>query len=348
MRPLKLTFILFVAFTSFLKSQDVSFSQMYAAPLNLNPALTGAFEGKYRIGAIMRDQWRSAIESPYSTIAANIDLRFGLNQKRINQDAFGVGVMFMNDRSSELNFTINQIAVSGGFHKSLNTDNTKYLSGGFQIALAQRSINFNKLTFQDQFNGETGYTNPTSENFPRNNIAYSDIHTGINYSSAFAKKSFYTVGLAIHHLTKPNISFYREQLTGILSEPLHRRYSLQTNVQFPIAENVLLSPRGTISIQGPHQDAVLGANLRFKTSNYSSTAIHVGSWTRVARDISTSARLDAITILGGLEVNNILIGLSYDLNPTEIARIGNPRNSFEISITYLGEYEDINVLCPKF
>ena len=38
------------------KAQDIHFSQYYASPLTLNPALTGKFNGHFRVSGIYRDQ----------------------------------------------------------------------------------------------------------------------------------------------------------------------------------------------------------------------------------------------------------------------------------------------------
>ncbi len=53
---LSLSLILSVIGISDIKAQDAEFTQFYAAPLNLNPALTGA--GKcHRITTNYRNQW---------------------------------------------------------------------------------------------------------------------------------------------------------------------------------------------------------------------------------------------------------------------------------------------------
>ena len=46
---------------------DPHFSQYYMHPLWLNPALTGAINGDYRVGVINRNQW-SSITNAFSTI----------------------------------------------------------------------------------------------------------------------------------------------------------------------------------------------------------------------------------------------------------------------------------------
>ena len=47
----------------------------------------------------------------------------------------------------------------------------------------------------------------------------------------------------------------------------------------------------------------------------------------------------------GIEYSNILFGFSYDIH---LKDIGLGQNAFEISVAYLGEYEDDLLLCPKF
>jgi hypothetical protein len=56
-----------------LLGQDQHFTQYYASPLTLNPALAGAFSGTYRMSLIYRDQWRNALTQPFATYSAAID-----------------------------------------------------------------------------------------------------------------------------------------------------------------------------------------------------------------------------------------------------------------------------------
>ena len=41
-----------------LQAQDKHLTQFFAVPTITNPALTGAFQGRYRMGIVRRDQWR--------------------------------------------------------------------------------------------------------------------------------------------------------------------------------------------------------------------------------------------------------------------------------------------------
>ena len=72
------------------KHRDIHYSQYYASPLTLNPALTGKFNGYYRATAIYRDQWRNVNggEAVFMTPSASID--FSLLKDKLSTDALGV------------------------------------------------------------------------------------------------------------------------------------------------------------------------------------------------------------------------------------------------------------------
>ena len=44
-------------------AQDPHFSQFYMAPMYLNPAMVGAFDGNYRLSGLFRGQWGSVLQN---------------------------------------------------------------------------------------------------------------------------------------------------------------------------------------------------------------------------------------------------------------------------------------------
>jgi hypothetical protein len=57
--------------------------------------------------------------------------------------------------------------------------------------------------------------------------------------------------------------------------------------------------------------------------------------------------LDAAVVLVGFELNNVLFGMSYDLN-LQALNARQRQGAFEISIAYLGSFESEGIACPKF
>jgi len=79
---------------------------------------------------------------------------------------------------------------------------------------------------------------------------------------------------------------------------------------------------------------------------YSTSAVHFGSWARPVK-ADDGMRLDAVVALLGFEINNVLFGLSYDLNLHALGA-NQRQGALEFSVAYLGNYENENILCPKF
>jgi type IX secretion system PorP/SprF family membrane protein len=334
-----------------LRAQDQHFTQFYAAPLYLNPALTGTFDGKYRASMIYRDQGRNLLNDPLTTYSAAIDFRFDMaNAGKSGRDAAGLGMVFVNDRSASLNFYNNIIGISGAYHKSLSRFGEQYLSLGGQLSIGQRNINYGNINFDDQFNGTDGFTDPTGEQLPDNNFGYGDVAVGLNYTYAPEGRFSVFAGGAMHHVLRPEASFYaREEIQEERnSSRLFRKYSAYVNLQYPLSDKVQFSPRALAYLQGPHFALNAGANLRFLMSDVSGTAFHVGGWVRPVRNSDSKFSPDALILMTGLEYNNFLIGLSYDARLGSLNTTGRRLGALEISLAFLGNYENSSVLCPKF
>ena len=326
-------------------SQDKHFTQFYAAPLNLNPALTGAMEGRYRVGTIYRDQWRQVLDNPIRSFALAADLRFDAPGKRVKEDAVGLGLMFFHDKVSVVDFSTTQIAVSGAYHKSLGSSNSQYLTLGIQAGLTQRTVNYESLEFHDEFDGTTGYVLGTGEALPENSLSFTDYNVGLNYTAEVGRSGRIFAGVALHHFLQPQISFYENTGEG---DKLYSKLSAQIAANIPLSNDnrVSLLPRFLIARQGPHMEINTGTNMRFALGQYGSTALHIGSWVRPVRN-DDAMGLDAVVALVGFEFNSVLIGLSYDLNLTAL-QAKQRQGAFEISIAYLGDYDNEEILCPKF
>lgn len=342
MKKFFLLSFLFIAVVHTAFSQDKHFTQFYAAPLTLNPALSGNFEGKYRVSMIYRDQWRRILENPIKSFALGADLRFDAPGKSVYNDAIGLGILFFNDKVSVLDFNTTQIALSLAYHKSLGVDNRQFLSLGLQAGLTQRSVNYESLNFHDEFDGN-GYSGTTQEDLPENNISYADYNVGLNYTARFGREGAIFAGAALHHFLQPVISFTGNKAEG---DKLYMKMSGQLSANVPLSQQVTFQPRFLVAVQGPHMELNAGANFRTEFGKYGGTALHLGGWARPVRN-SDGFGLDAVVALVGFEFNNVLVGVSYDLNLKALSA-NQRQGAFELSIAYLGNYDSEEILCPKF
>ena len=330
---------------SSLQAQDKHFTQFYASPLTLNPALTGAFEGSYRIGTIYRDQWRQVLENPIKTFSLSADLRFKAPGKNNRRDAIGLGLMFFNDKVSVVDFSTTQIAISVAYHKSLGANDRQFLTLGAQLGLTQRNVNYESLQFHDEFDGVNGYTGTTLEDLPANNFAFTDYNVGLNYTAQFGRSGRIFAGAALHHFLQPTISFYG---TGAEGDKLYMKINGQLAASIPLTRDnkVSLLPRLLVASQGPHMEINAGTNIRTALGRYGGSALHFGTWVRPVRN-NDGIGLDAVVAMLGFEINSVLVGASYDLNLRAL-QAKQRQSAFEISIAYLGNYDNEEIVCPKF
>ena len=333
-------------------AQDKHFTQFYASPLTLNPALTGAFDGRYRVGGIYRDQWRGVLDDPYVTFSTSVDVRFDVTLDSRYKDAFAIGLVFLSDNVNSIDFSTNQLALSAAFHKGLDFDKRQFITIGIQAALNQRNINYEFLNFDDQFNQIDNFNLATQEVLPENNFAFSDFSAGINYIFRPKKKISINAGFTLSHFLRPQLSFYppAEDPQDIIDgdSRLYMKLGGQLSIQFPVTSRVSLIPRVLFTKQGPHLAMTTGSNVRIALNDFNRNAFQIGTWVRPVRNDGGDFGLDAAILMVGFEISNILFGLSYDANIDDLRTHRQGQNSIEFSAMYQGSFDDESILCPKF
>jgi len=331
-------------------AQDEKFSQFYAIPIHVNPALTGAYDGTYRLTAIYRDQWYNNLGSSFKTFAAGGDTRFQLKFGRNRvRDHFGVGLFFVSDRVTEFQATTNKISTYFAYHKQLTEKNPSYIGAGFQLGVIQRNINYDNLTFGDQFNQIDAYDQATLENLPPNNLGLFNFSLGLNYYISLEVTKYY-IGAAAHHLNEPNMSFF-ERLDNInpstiTDQKLPTRYVAHFSMDAKLQYRLEIQPRIIYQKQGVDNSVALGTNFEytFKTDDL---GLVMGLWANVLSDLD-GTRLSHVTPLVGLLRGGFIFGFSYDWGIQDSFQDPFNLNTFEFSIRFSGEHFNDTDLCPSF
>ena len=141
-----------------IRAQDPAFSQFFASPLTLNPALTGKFGGVIRVAGNYRDQWPQ-INNAFITSTISVDGNIFVN-KIAPGDAWGVGLMTMTDRTASGILTSNYVALSTSYQKALDENGWNQIGIGFQGSYANKRLDGTKLNFEDQLDQQGGWTSP--------------------------------------------------------------------------------------------------------------------------------------------------------------------------------------------
>lgn len=332
--------------------QDAHFSQFYASPLTMNPATAGTYKGTFRISTIYRDQWRSALENPLKTFAISGDVNFDVKyQKNAAPDKVALGITFFGDRVNLLDYNTNEVVLTAAYHKVLNARSKQYLGVGIQGGVFQKSLNYENLTFHDQYNSLDEYSLGTAENLPVNNRAFADISLGLYYTVSPSKLTTFYAGLGYFHANKPNISYYNSD--DIINENLIRRdilnskLSAHAGISFKTADRLSVEPRVNFLKQGAYSELNLGVSFRYKLDPQAAKYFLIGPYIRGVKDYNKFG-VESFIAMVGLELNNFIIGFSYDQNLGSLVRDRKSLSSFEISLIYIGEHSNEDNFCPQW
>ena len=331
------------------QAQDIHFSQFYASPLSLNPAMTGNLNGSYRASVAYRNQW-SSIPAPYSTVAGSFDM--SLLGCQLGNDHIGVGLLAFNDRSGDGILTNNTVMGSVAYHKGLDSEGRYRLAAGVQAGYVQKKIDFTNLKWESQFVGFThDPTVANGEPIYDNRIGYFDLRVGGLFTASVNEKVSAYAGGAYYHLLKPEETFL--VTSGDTINELDPRLVFHAGASIMPIEKFSISPSVLYQSQTGNQEAVFGAafgyhfnqNSRYSRNSRSDdgSAIYLGGWYRWK---------DAIILLLGVDFKSVKFGFSYDINISDLDVASLNQGGVELSLMYTGKTAECEkstpLYCPRF
>ncbi|BDS09646.1 PorP/SprF family type IX secretion system membrane protein [Aureispira anguillae] len=340
------------------QGQDVHFSQFYVSNLTLNPATTGVMSCQMRVSAIYRNQWASAAgQYAFNTFGLGAEGKFNAGK----HDYVGAGLSVWVDRAGASAFTSIQASLSGSYMKKIGgrRSNEHYLVAGGQFGFVQRSIRIDQLRWGSNWDG-TNFNGslPDNESVYNSSLAVADLSAGLLWFSALDKdnKSNVYAGIGFQHLTKANLSFMNPG-----SEPLFTRFTIHGGAEARLARRLAIVPNFAVMVQGPSTQLNVGTGLKFDFSKraQSNQAFTIGAYVRGANhaqvntgtNTNTNATfgVDAIIALLRLRFGSSSIGLSYDINVSQLAAATNGNGAFELSYVWtLCQKRGRRLGCPTF
>lgn len=281
-------------------AQDVHFSQFYAAPMILNPALTADGSQDMRIGVNYRNQW-PAIKSTYRTQSAWLDAKINpafLSKK----DWMGIGGYFYNDKAGVGDLSDTKAVFATSYNKGLNRRNTLYFSVGASVGIGNRSVDYTKLLFASQWSADSGFdpNNPSNEPYRTSSFFYVDFNGGVQLSYQYKKQYRIYGGSSLSHINRPRSSFYEQQSRIEMKNMSH------VGMEIYLKKGITLMPQVMYTTQKGNEEMVLGANMKIDSDGASPW---FGIWSRLGRDV---------ILAGGVEFDQWRILFSYDINHSKL------------------------------
>lgn len=314
----KILFLLISSvFSLSIYAQDPHFSQYFSSPLTISPANTGNMTGPSRIAANFRNQWQG-VGSPYLTGTFSIETEI-LKNKMGEGNKLALGFLGLFDKTFGGAYKSNYFSASVGYHLWINEDMTNKLSIGFQTSLANKTLDFNNLSFAEQFtSGGFNLALPSNQTFTSGKINFIDFNTGIMYTHASELNSYY-FGTSLYHVTQPVESFLSKTDYRL---PIRVTFNGGTSFNMGAYDKLHLS--GLVMVQGSVHSYMFGAAYEYALPVESTNvSLMFGSYYRLK---------DAIIPYVGLKRNDFQIGISYDATISNL-NLGSTKNrSLELSM----------------
>ncbi|UTW64424.1 type IX secretion system membrane protein PorP/SprF [bacterium SCSIO 12741] len=310
-------------------SQDPIYTQFYANPLYLNPAMAGV-ERCPRFIMNFRSQWPAVANGlgNYVTYSASYD-------QHVDALSGGLGGLVTHDREG-VNGVFQTTRAALIYSYNLPVNRKLSIRFGLEAAYFQKSIDWSQLTFGDMIDERYGFIYPTNETPVTDNV------TGVDFSAGALAytKNFYG-GVAVHHLTEPKETFLLGTETELPRKlTMHAGFVIPINKRFPkegaISPNILYQQQGQeFSFQPNARQLFLGMY------GYKGPIVG-GLWYRAG---------DAFIVLVGIHTDHVRFGYSYDITTSKLTNKSG--GSHEVSLALLFNCKQPRkrfrpISCPKF
>jgi type IX secretion system PorP/SprF family membrane protein len=300
-----------------MRAQDFHLSLYDAAPLFLNPAMTGLIEGKMRAHAQYRNQWNSVAYKPFTTSLVSFDMPKG---------RWGFGGQISNERAGIGNYNVLQALASVAYAVPIDKNKFHNLSFGLQAGFTQKRIEYQIYTFDNQWSTQDGGSFnkgiSSNENFSGQTQFEETVNFGALYYYAKQQSRINPfLGFSAFNLTQPKEAF----LGGDNRLPM--RFYGHTGVRINISELLYCIPKVLIYQQKniTQQTYALDAGYYFKGEKFYALA---GFIFRVK---------DASVANFGIRKDNYIIRIAYDFNTSSLSGTSKTRGAYELSLTWLGK-----------
>ena len=308
---------------------DPHFSQYYAYPMWLNPALTGAIDGDYRISANYRTQW-SQLAKAFSTVGVSADLA--------TSKSYNIGINLLNQTAGDGGYRYTSGYVTFAYTGvRFGAEGYKRLVLSLQAGMLDRRFDPGKLSFGDQWNPVTGY-DPSVSGDVMNRYASTAFDAGagaLYFDGEPDKRVNIFGGVSVYHLTRPDDKFYTNS-----PEKIPMRVNIHGGARIGLGESLFLTPNFLYSAQGNQTEKMLGAHIQLTADV--NTNVLLGGYYRFN---------DAVVPFAGLNYRNMVLGISYDVNASDLKNVSRSPNAFELSLSFIGRknrpYPVEYFICPR-
>lgn len=340
-----IVFMFFASVAQISFGQDVHFSQNFATPLFINPAMTGVMNGDVRLNVAYRNQWSSLLSTrPFRTVFASGEMAFkGFR----DADRLATGLMVYNDRGGMAGINTTYITATTAYNVALS--DAAYVSLGVTGGVMQKHIDLNEAQFGNQYDGDT--YNPdltTGEDFQQINIWRPSVGAGALFYYMPTRRSSVFMGLGMYHLLRSDYAF-----TDYSRDLYKGKISAQLGGSLPLGEQWDVVPSLYYIKQQQHYKLDAGTFVRYVFNRDRRSglekAFNFGAWTRLTG--GEAGGVVAIIPAAKLDYQNVSVGISYDLTTGSLNSTNGGNGGVELTISYVAKTRENRkkfTACPRF
>jgi type IX secretion system PorP/SprF family membrane protein len=248
------------------------------------------------------------------------------------ENTLALGLSFLSDRTMNGAFTSTYTSTSLAYHVQVNS--YQRLGLGVQASYATRQLDFSKLTFGEQFVGESFDTTlPSGETSLSSLKPFISLSTGLFYNFQTDELDL-DMGAALFHINKPKQSF-----TSNTEQLLPIKQSVHLSVTYNQGTQLSYHMSGIYQKQGNQQYFSVGGATGIQLPNSDNNRmLWAGVWYR---------NNDAIYPYLGVLTGNMQLGFSYDLSVSKQVQNTSLPSSFELSLIFRQSSKRFqSIVCP--
>lgn len=300
--------------------QDVQYSQYYANPIYLNPALVGS-AGMTRVGFNFRNQW-PALDQTFVAYTAYADHY----NERLNS-GFGLILQGANESFTETSW--NELGLAYSYRLQLSPN--RFIQAGMQGSFISRDASFGRVVLGSQLDITRGQVDLSGSGIAGESLVRAiDAHAGLVY---YGKRAW--LGASLVHLLTPEISYL---VDGTSSLP--RKLGLHGGYRFNLAPGNIndyfnnTDQERSFSVgfnykqQGQFSQLDLGTEFFFDP-------LALGLWYRGLPTKYGLPNHESLVAMLGVSLDSGLdLGYSFDF-PLSTFQLGRSGGSHEVSVRFV-------------
>lgn len=287
-------------------AQDVHSSLPDFNPVLLNPAYTGFFDGKARLGLAYRNQW-AAVSRPYGTLSLTAEL--AVYRERYGRSGVNVGLFAYRDRAGSLHYgSTSANAIVSAF---ISPSPSHFLSAALELGYGQSGYDVTDLSLFDPAEALASHT-----------AHYFQLGAGLAWYYYCSPSFSLRLGISGRNLNRPNISFL-----GLDDAYLYPRWNIYARAQWLCGSSMALLPVVLYERQNAYNRLLYGFDVRWFVDDEGEHPFALGCGVAFRQG-------DAVVLNVLVEYASLALAVSYDANISRLAQASHSVGALELQLAF--------------